>query len=103
MLELDNPVKGPKGLLARGRGSWTLKDLCAWLAPSLDVTVSSVERGREEVAVTANDWMTLSAEELLKRNFDWTWRGRLKESALGCASLVREIRSEEHTSELQSH
>ena len=47
---------------------FTLKDLIAWLCPTIDVNIDVItEQGEVEVAVVADDWMTCPPEELLKR------------------------------------
>lgn len=49
-------------------GGGTLKELCAWLCPSLDVTLR-VEQNAEpvETALQASDWQTMDPKELLRR------------------------------------
>ena len=45
-----------------------LKELCAWLCPSLDVTLRVQQQGEPvETAVQAADWQTLEPRELLRR------------------------------------
>jgi hypothetical protein len=57
-------------LLAYGRlgGDWTLKDLCQWLFPALDVDVYTAEGDDEyQLSVEADDWLRISAADLLRR------------------------------------
>jgi len=45
----------------------TLTEACARIAPSLDVTLKADNGGGLEIAVEANDWLSISDEVLLKR------------------------------------
>jgi hypothetical protein len=75
---LDTPATQTGGLLAPGpiqsllkRGSrdreWSLRDLCAWLCPALDVDLHVEQSGKVDVSVTASDWETVDAATLLRR------------------------------------
>ena len=46
---------------------WVLKDLCAWLCPAIDVNLIAEQDGKREIAVTASDWKTMGAADLLRR------------------------------------
>jgi hypothetical protein len=64
----QNPFS-PEGLLGtRGPRGGDLRDLCATLAPALPCDLLTQEGNQlEEVCVRANDWKTMSGEELLRR------------------------------------
>ncbi len=46
---------------------WSLKDLCVWLCPTIDVEVRIDENGQECRAIGASDWLTIEPLELLRR------------------------------------
>jgi hypothetical protein len=45
----------------------TLSQFCAWLCPALDVDLYTLENGKRNRVVEANDWLTLSDSDLLRR------------------------------------
>ncbi len=47
--------------------AWSLADLCVWLAPALDVSLEVVEDGASELAITAADWASIPANDLIRR------------------------------------
>lgn len=51
------------------QNQWRLRDLCAWLAPAIDVQIRTIESDEDEVASKAADWLRISATELLSRHF----------------------------------
>ena len=51
------------------RSKWNLAEALAWECPASDVDIIVVEQGVEKVAVKANDWITISAENLFRRIF----------------------------------
>ena len=57
------------GLLLHERKDrpWSLSDLCAWLAPAVDVNLTVERDGDRVPAVAAMDWVNLDAEELFAR------------------------------------
>jgi hypothetical protein len=55
-----------KLLSAVGETAVSLRDLCGWLCPTLDVDLH-VDDGVEETAVKADDWLQLDGIELLSR------------------------------------
>jgi hypothetical protein len=60
------PIPTWFGNMARSR-TWSLKDLCAWLCPALDVGLVVEQDGKRERAVAASDWKTISGSDLLQR------------------------------------
>jgi hypothetical protein len=78
---LDRPPEQAGGMLGPGpieswygfpetvrrEGPWSLKDLCAWLCPALDVDLYVEQAGKRMASVTASDWETMDARELLGR------------------------------------
>jgi Histidine kinase-, DNA gyrase B-, and HSP90-like ATPase len=64
-IRLRESPNGPDGLLSRGSSSnWSLRDLCAWLCPTLDVDVTVSADGERAKIITANDWLVISPLEL---------------------------------------
>jgi len=53
--------------MARREKAWSLKDLCAWLCPAIDVSLMVEQEGTPEVSVTAADWETMDGSDLLRR------------------------------------
>jgi hypothetical protein len=51
----------------RKRQPWRLGNLCRWLAPVLDVTITVNENGDESFAVKASDWRTIEPMSLVER------------------------------------
>lgn len=51
------------------RRRWSLAEALAWECPACDVDIIVQEEGADKVAVSANDWITMSAEELFRRIF----------------------------------
>jgi len=51
----------------RRRTTWSLRALCEWLCPALDVDLVAVEGEVPETAVRANDWVTIEPHRLLRR------------------------------------
>jgi hypothetical protein len=47
--------------------AWSLKGLCTWLCPALDVDLVAEQDGQSEKAVIASDWESIDAKELLRR------------------------------------
>jgi hypothetical protein len=75
-----------------------LAALCAWMCPTLDVTLGTNNRGHDLVAVEASDWLSMSAEALLSRiagdpygHGPWV-RSR---SNLECARTLTDVRDRE--------
>jgi hypothetical protein len=46
---------------------WSLRELCEWLCPALDVTLMTSDGSHQCVAVQASDWTTIKADVLLRR------------------------------------
>lgn len=53
--------------IVKRRTAWTLRDLCEWLCPALDVDLFAAEGAESEMALRANDWLTIEPERLLRR------------------------------------
>ena len=81
-LRLNNNPKKKGGFLGPGSYSewpsfanqryqkqnhWTLKDLCVWLAPALDVSLTTADSHDDELTIVANDWKSIHASELVRR------------------------------------
>lgn len=49
------------------RSPWSLRDLCEWLCPALDVDLLTEEGGSQQTAIRANDWRTIEPELLCNR------------------------------------
>lgn len=84
------------GLLWRNQDKpWTLKRLCAWLCPGLDVNLSVEEaNGKRVRVVAARDWMTIDGKKLLERIAgpkNGKLKQWLKEDIERCAELLRPI------------
>jgi hypothetical protein len=79
---------------------WTLKDLCAWLCPAIDVDLFAEQDGLRELSVTASDWETIDGAILLRRLL--LHRDDVEPICLGkgfsiIASNLRDIRDESGT------
>ncbi|MGK3981491.1 hypothetical protein WMF37_11725 [Sorangium sp. So ce291] len=95
---LKNPPCEPGGILHRSDGQpWTLKRLCAWLCPALDVNLSVEEvDGKRTRVITALDWMSISGKKLLERMIEPPSdrpRPFEKQDVVRCAPLLRPLRS----------
>ena len=78
---LDRQLTDPGGILGPGpiesrfgfpnmvrrEKVWSLKDLCSWLCPAIDVNLNVEQEGELEVSVTASDWGTLGGPDLFRR------------------------------------
>jgi len=63
-----NPYSEGGMLFERGKDTpKSLVSLCRDLCPSLDVDLQTSERGQEENALTAEDWITMDGQEFLAR------------------------------------
>jgi hypothetical protein len=62
----DDPATLQQMLSRHGRPG-KLRDLCAWLCPTLDVDLLVEEDGVQQRAISASDWLTLEGQELLRR------------------------------------
>jgi hypothetical protein len=60
----------PHDRISRPDG-WTLFELCSWLCPALDVTLSVEEKLNRAQVVSASDWKTISNDELMRRLYQF--------------------------------
>lgn len=76
----------------QGHHFTSLRHLCSYLAPALDVTVKT-KRGKEaeQVAVTANDWRDMDAAALLYRTASGSLSAEQKESVAELAPFLQPI------------
>lgn len=70
---LKESPESSRGLLSTSyirREKWSLKDLCAWLCPCIDVNLYAEQTdGQQELCVSAGDWKTIDGRQLIKRIF----------------------------------
>jgi hypothetical protein len=91
---LKKPPQEWGGILLNAVKSWRLDELCAWLAPAIDVTINTIEFGQKvKVAVQGGDWQTITPDALLRRVFDPGYEGSLAKKSIECSSILRELRS----------
>ncbi len=75
---LDSRATDAGGMLAPGpiesflerrqrREAWSLKALCTWLCPALDVDLFSEQDGKREKSVVGSEWETMDPAGLLRR------------------------------------
>jgi hypothetical protein len=63
---IESWTNAMRGQLSRA-SKWSLKDLCAWLCPAIDVDLFVEEGGTSELSVKASDWANISPVDLLRR------------------------------------
>ena len=78
---LDRRAGDPGGILAPGpiesrfafpaivrrEKAWSLRDVCAWLCPAIDVNLVIEENEKQETSASASDWETMTGTDLLRR------------------------------------
>ncbi|MGO9462674.1 MAG: ATP-binding protein [Isosphaeraceae bacterium] len=94
------PIESSLGFFrpVRREKAWSLRDLCAWLCPVLDVKLITDEDGKSDQAIAPSDWKTMSGPDLLRRlllhhdDVDAVCAGNTFQKA---ASILRDIRNDD--------